>query len=209
DVEVRDEEFARLEYDPAISDVNRFAELVRRSVPVGILHADTAGDPVRSFRYREFLRPHFDFGHELRAVFRDGSGVWGAIGIYRAGGAGGFDDEEAEFVAGLAGVLARGVRRGLLVGVANTMNSAGDRSAVLVVDEADVVIQKTAAAEECLRGLADLGRGRLPVSILSIVTAARARDGVPATVPVPTADRGWTTVRAGLLSGATGTLVVT
>ncbi|WP_167837516.1 response regulator transcription factor [Nocardia altamirensis] len=209
DVDMHDAEFARLEYDPAIADVNRFAELTRRSVPIGILHASTSGDPSRSYRYREFLCPLFDFRHELRSVFRDASGVWGAIGIYRAGGATGFSDDEAAFVAGLTGVLARGIRRGLLVGVARLTDSDTDRSGVLIVDHANTVVQTTAVAEECLHGLADLGRGSLPASILAVVAAARARNSVPATARIPNADGGWTTVRAGLLSGATNNVVVT
>ena len=51
-----------------IEDVNTFAGLAGRRVPVGILEHATRGNPQSSPRYRDLLLPS-DIPHELRAAF--------------------------------------------------------------------------------------------------------------------------------------------
>src|SRR5205823_14912592 len=51
-----------------IEDVNTFAGLAGRRVPVGILEHATRGKPESSPRYRDLLLPS-DIPHELRAAF--------------------------------------------------------------------------------------------------------------------------------------------
>lgn len=50
-----------------VDDVNTFAGLAARRVPVGILDHATRGDPQRSARYRDVLLPA-DIPHELRGA---------------------------------------------------------------------------------------------------------------------------------------------
>ena len=51
-----------------IDDVNTFAGLAAKRVPVGILDHATRGNPENSTRYRDLLLP-LDIPHELRAAF--------------------------------------------------------------------------------------------------------------------------------------------
>src|SRR4029079_8915234 len=51
-----------------VEDVNTFAALSARRVPVGILDQATRGNPERSARYRDLLLPA-GIPHELRAAF--------------------------------------------------------------------------------------------------------------------------------------------
>jgi len=51
-----------------VEDVNTFAGLAARRVPVGILDHVTRGAPESSARYRDLLLPA-DIPHELRAAF--------------------------------------------------------------------------------------------------------------------------------------------
>jgi hypothetical protein len=60
-----------------VEDVNTFAGLATRRVPVGILDHATRGDPQRSARYRDLLLPS-GIPHELRAAFVIRGRVWGA-----------------------------------------------------------------------------------------------------------------------------------
>ena len=65
-----------------IDDVNTFAGLAAKRVPVGILDHATRGNPESSPRYRDLLLP-FDIPHELRAAFVIRGRVWGAVHIAR------------------------------------------------------------------------------------------------------------------------------
>ena len=69
-----------------VDDVNTFAGLAARRVPVGILDHVTRGDPQRSTRYRDLLLPA-DIPHELRGAFVIRGRVWGAVHIARRAGA--------------------------------------------------------------------------------------------------------------------------
>src|SRR6185503_9160001 len=70
----------RSEY--VVDDVNTFAGLARRRVPVGIHDHATRGRPEQSARYRDVLGPA-DIPHELRAAFVIRGRVWGAVHIAR------------------------------------------------------------------------------------------------------------------------------
>ena len=70
-----------------VDDVNTFAGLAARRVPVGILDHVTRGDPQRSARYRDLLLPA-DIPHELRAAFVIRGRVWGAVHIARRASSG-------------------------------------------------------------------------------------------------------------------------
>jgi hypothetical protein len=58
-----------------VDDVNTFAGLAARRVPVGILEHATRGAPESSARYRDLLLPA-DIPHELRAAFVIRGRVW-------------------------------------------------------------------------------------------------------------------------------------
>jgi DNA-binding CsgD family transcriptional regulator len=90
-------------------DFNRFLELSRADVPAGALRA-AAGDPRRSPRYRNFLRP-LDYVDELRVVLRTGDTPWGAVSLFRREGQRPFSASETNLVAGLSAPLGEALRR--------------------------------------------------------------------------------------------------
>ena len=95
-----------------VEDVNTFAGLAARRVPVGILDHATRGDPQRSARYRDLLMPA-DIPHELRAAFVIRGRVWGAVHIARRAASGPFEQRDVDALAGVAGAIARGIRASL------------------------------------------------------------------------------------------------
>ncbi|MBI1349569.1 MAG: LuxR family transcriptional regulator [Actinomycetales bacterium] len=212
--DARDAEFARLEYET--DDINQFQDIASREVPVGVLSLDTEGHPERSRRFREFLVPHFDQGNELRAACRVGGQTWGLLGLYRPTAATGFSPAEAAFVASIAPLLASGIRAGLVVEAADPGREPADGPAVLVVSGTNDVVQ---ASSGVVRRLADLGAdpwGELPISLSSVVSAARSyatgRSETPARARIRTAAGTWLVVHASTLSsphGSRGDVVVT
>ena len=78
-----------------VEDVNTFAGLSTRRVPVGILDHATRGNPQTSARYRDLLLPA-GIPHELRAAFVIRGRVWGAVHIARRATSGAFRRAQAD-----------------------------------------------------------------------------------------------------------------
>jgi DNA-binding CsgD family transcriptional regulator len=91
-------------------DFLRFADLSRSPRPVGTLHLATEGRPGRSGRHRLVMDP-IGLGSEMRVAFVRGGVVWGVAAIYRERGRPDFTEDEVGLVAGLAPVVAEGMRR--------------------------------------------------------------------------------------------------
>ncbi|MFF4624595.1 helix-turn-helix transcriptional regulator [Nonomuraea jabiensis] len=169
--DARDAEFARLEYEA--DDVNKMTEIARRPSAVGVLSLDTGGDPMRSIRYRDFLLPHFSHGHEMRAAFRTGGATWGFVSLYRQQGPGGFSPAEADFVSGITPLVALGLRAAVVVAAVRAPDAVSG-PAMIVVNAHNQVVQATSAAQARLVELGGDLWGELPITLLSIVGAARA-----------------------------------
>ena len=90
-------------------DVNTFAALAGRRVPVGILTETTRGHPERSARYRELLAPS-GIPFELRAAFVSRGRSWGAVHIARREEKGDFTREDADSLARVTAAIADGIR---------------------------------------------------------------------------------------------------
>ncbi|TQM33258.1 helix-turn-helix transcriptional regulator [Nocardia bhagyanarayanae] len=208
-------EFAFHEY--VRDEVSLFRDLASRDVGVSILHEETGGDPRRSSRFRELFEPVFGLGHELRAMMRCGGQTWGGVAIYRGLGSSGFSPAEADFLDGLSGTLAVGIRAGLIADAAGApvqLHDSAEGPVVLTFDSDNEVCQATPAAEQRIAELGgDLWR-ELPQPVLAIVAAARALEsGRARTVPrVQVRSRlgEWLTVHASPLNGrgAVGSQVV-
>src|SRR5678815_437244 len=91
-------------------DVNKFADLAAAPQKVGVLSQATDGQPQRSQRWREMLRPG-GFDGELRVSFVDGVGCWGSLILVRDWGRADFDPETMRAIQRLAGALVGGLRR--------------------------------------------------------------------------------------------------
>ena len=106
-----------------------------------------------------------------------------------------------QFVSSIAGLVADGLRRGLLLDAARGDADVG----LLVLDVDDEVTQANPAAQ---RWLDDLGAGdragaRLPLVVPAVARQARALDPVPARARARTRSGLWLIVRASLMGDGT------
>ena len=205
--DARDAEFARFEYET--DDINKFSEIAGRDIPVGVLALDTEGRPERSLRFREFLVPHFDQGNELRAACRQGGQTWGFLGLYRPTAAAGFSPAEAAFVAAVESTLAIGIRAGLVAdAVQGDAVEAPDGPAVLIVDGQDAIVQASSGVVERLEQMGVDPWRELPISLASVVSAARmfaaGRSATPARSRIRTPSGTWLVTHASVLTSQTG-----
>jgi DNA-binding CsgD family transcriptional regulator len=181
-------------------DVNKFIELAP-AARIGVLGDATGGEPSRSARYREILRPN-GFGHELRvALVRNGE-CWGGMAAYRALDRTDFSPAEVCEVAAMQGYLTEGIRRALLVGA---IASGGPTAPGLVLlDERDRVVSINAAGHRWLDELLTVPRpapGRLPDVAYALAASARQSGDEVALTRVPTAARGWALLHATMVHG--------
>ena len=190
-----------------VDDVNTFAELAARRVPVGILDHATRGDPARSPRYRDLLLP-FDIPHELRAAFVIRGRVWGAVHIARRASSGPFQQRDADALAAIAGAVARGIRTSLRFDAARRVNGL-DAPGLVVLGPSDEVEMITPPARELLASIAAgalrYSEEDMPAAVLSLAAFARreprAAQAGANVVTVPALD-GWVTLHASRPSAA-------
>lgn len=189
------------------ADVNAFADLASRPRPAAALSAATGGRLERSLRHRE-LRGPAGLGDELRASLVGDRGAWGALTLMRRTGSADFTAADVEFVASVAGALADGVRRALLLApVAPDGRHAarhGGGSGLLVLTDDDAIELANPAARRWLRelGPADPPDGRLPVVVRAVAQRARAVGSARARVRTP---GGWLLAHGSLLGDGPAT----
>ncbi len=164
-----------IEIDLRGPDVNRWAHLTRAECPAASLSQATGGDLERSLRQREIRRPG-GFSDELRVVLGGNTGTWGQLTVFREANRPFFSAAEVQFVSSIAGLIADGLRRSLLLGQAE---AGSDDVGLLVLDAADSVTMANQAAQHWLDQL-DLGPrscARLPLVIPAVARQARALAG--------------------------------
>lgn len=205
DLGIGDEEFAATEYGPP--DVNKFEDLAQRQPPVGALHLDTGGNPDSCRRHREFMRPRFGFGDELRVAFVSRGTCWGALGLYRTTDEPPFAADEVDQLAGTVTTVAQAIQRSLFRLPAGTAPGADEGPAVLIVDPTDAVTHLTPAASAAIEEIGGWDHGQLPANLLSVVAQTRTR-GESTTTRVLAASGAWRSLRAAPLGGPAGTDVV-
>jgi DNA-binding CsgD family transcriptional regulator len=151
-------------------DVNPVPALARDATGAATLHQATGGDPYRSARYRDVLRP-LGLTRELRAVARDRRVSWGMVNLFRGGDAPDFSADELRFVASMGRTIADGVRRTLVLGALDDRHDDAGPG-VLIVDPAhpERVHHRSATAERLLGGLGDA-----EWHVASVAAAAPAR----------------------------------
>ncbi|GAB3947042.1 LuxR C-terminal-related transcriptional regulator [Kribbella albertanoniae] len=195
------DDFVAAEY--GAPDYNHFVDLAQRSVGVSILAEATEGNPQLSRRYREFLT-RGDIPHEMRSTLRSGGRMWGVVTLYRTNGRTGFSPGEAAFMHRIEPVLARGLRRGLIVGDLQRARRSST-AAVVILNAADQVVSATDAAEQRFQDLGGVLWSSLPVPVVSVLAAARGVAGqfVPE-MQVRTQDGEWLTLHAARVRGPEG-----
>lgn len=173
-------------------DYNKFTALNRAARPAASLSDATRGRLDESLRQRELRRPS-GFGDELRAVLVSDAEAWGALTLLRERGRPHFTEHEVCHVTSLAGAVAEGLRRALLLGgsVGGSVGgsdggaAASDAPAVgLVLLRDDNSIERAnAVAHELLDELAPAGANDEHVPIVVQAVAHRARRVAGGEVP--------------------------
>lgn len=172
--------FAHHEYvEP---DLGTFDDLSRRTDPVGILHEDAGGDPQRSARHRELLRPVLGLTHEVRLAGLARGRLWAGLSLFRAVGEKGFTAGQIGELRALGPSLAAGMRSSALHPGATV--TALD-PAVLTVDPDGRLLACSADTDHWF-GLLDPGRTRaLPIVVVTAAATARREERADVTVTVP------------------------
>lgn len=166
-------------------DFNKWVQLAHADRPAASLSDVTAGDLDRSLRQREIRRPG-GFSDELRVVLAGSMGAWGALTVFREAKRPYFSSAEVRFVSSMAGLIADGLRRGLLLGAAQ---AGDDDVGLLVLDADDGVRLSNRAADRWLDrlGTGDRAGAALPLVIPAVARQARALCGpAPSAAPAPT-----------------------
>lgn len=196
-----------------VDDVNTFAGLAERRVPVGILDHATRGNPEGSVRYRELLAPS-DIPHELRAAFVIRGRVWGAVHIARRAQSGPFQQRDADALARLTGPIAQGIRASLRFDAARRVTGT-DAPGLVVLDANDEIELITEPARELLASIRTDGRPysneALCSPVLALASFVRASShlapGNTNVVTVPGRD-GWMTLHASLPDAHEGRVAI-
>ena len=192
-------------------DTTSFRSLAVSELRAIGMHEKTSGEVERSERMTRLMRPVYGFGDEARLLLRDGSGVWGALAIFRGSDDPSFAADEVEFLGRLSESFARGVRSGMLarlaIGPARDPEAAGP--AVVIIDAHDRISQISLGAEERLAQLRGDAHGGDPLTLVtSLVGAARHASRTPgASLPrarVRTGSGVWLLLHASPLRGAGG-----
>jgi DNA-binding CsgD family transcriptional regulator len=173
-------------------DVNKFADLAVRPHPVGVLSQATDGQPQRSLRWQEMLRPN-GFDAELRVAFVDGTGCWGSLILVRDHGRPDFDPQAMVAVERLAGTLVGGLRRTVVAQQAIAEPPAHGPGLV-VLDRHGQVESLTPAARRWLDHL-----GEDPPALSAVAAAARSSGPARARVRTPTGQ--WLILHGARLDG--------
>jgi DNA-binding CsgD family transcriptional regulator len=182
-----------------VDDVNTFAGLAARRVPVGILEHVTRGAPESSARYRDVLLPA-DIPHELRAAFVIRGRVWGAVHIARRAASGPFEQRDVDALAGVAGAIARGIRASLRFDAARRATGV-EAPGLVVLDPRDEIELITPPARELLALIRsdrpEYSDDAVPTPVLALASFIRGTPdgghGEANVVTVPGSD-GWITL---------------
>ena len=152
-------------------DVNKFMHVAATSAAT--LFAATDGDIESSDRYVSILEP-LGWGDELRAGFRDASGVWGFMCLHRTGSDQPFSDDEIQFVNAASPHIAKAIRTSVLLGAAITEETIPDAPG-LVLLSADLDLIGTNSSGDAWLGVLGMPRSahELPNEVLVLAAAAR------------------------------------
>ncbi len=174
------------------NDVNKFADLAAAPQKVGVLRQATGGQPQRSQRWQEMLRPN-SFDAELRVALVDSAGCWGSLILVRDRGRPDFDPETMEAVERLAGTLVNGLH-GTLVAQQAAVEQTTQGPGLVVLDRHGQVESLTPAARHWLDHLGDD-----PPVLAAVAASAQASGPARARVRAPTGQ--WLILHGARLDG--------
>lgn len=185
-------------------DALAFASLARSRDCVSTLSQATGGQPEQSQRYREVFAPS-GLAHELRAMFRTGSGAWGALVLLRGAGSSDFSAAEIELIERSTAGVASAIRREMVLTEINE-GDTNDGPGLLLLDASLAKVNATAGAS---RWLAEIDDGvdpssGLPYSVMTVAYQALARPASAARARTCTRSGRWLTLHAEQLTEQTG-----
>jgi DNA-binding CsgD family transcriptional regulator len=188
-----------------VPDVNTFAGLASRRVPVAILSQTTNGRPERSVRYRDLLAPS-GIPFEMRASFVSRGRAWGAVHLARRDDSRDFSAEDAAALAAVTKAIADGIRTSLRFDAARDARGAA-APGLVVLSPSNAIEMITPPARAVLASMESRhpSDGEWPPSpVLALADFARGRaqaaDPSVDAVAVPTSS-GWVTLHAALPEG--------
>lgn len=198
--------FFELEYRSTGRDA--FARLAASRRAISCLSKSTKGDLAASTRWREVFGP-LGLGDELRASLRTRSTCWGYLALHRERSSRAFNDDEVRRVLQIAGILADGLRRGVLHG--RRGRSIDDAPATLIVRPDRTIESMTTGArarlDDVLNSTPTLAHD-LPDPVHAVVSTlfAASEELVPESPSVHVLGRSgeWCVVRAARLENGGG-----
>jgi DNA-binding CsgD family transcriptional regulator len=202
-----DELWGHLEYGEV--EPTSFRELSHAGIPAIGMDASLAGDVSRSRRVRELVHAALDCVDELRLVATANGQLWGGIALFRDAN---YTTEDIEFAAQLSGLFARGLRVGILAGLANapteTISAGGP--VVMVFDANAQLCQASVGAEERIAELVGPGDRSMPLAVIASLVAAAWRYAAGEMDVLPAArlrlrSGEWIVLHASPLTGTDGT----
>jgi DNA-binding CsgD family transcriptional regulator len=193
------------------TDVNKFIQLAKRTVPVSSLYEATHHNLQRSIRYREILVP-LAMGDELRAVLRSKGVSWGALCLHRERSSPNFTPAETAFFEQLGPHLAEAIRRAALLGDATTPAASTDAPGLLLLEKNLSISAITPTAEYLLSEVAKEDwprRQELPTAVQAVALRLLAQgadapphSGFATQVRLRTRAGHWLVLHASWLSGS-------
>ncbi len=193
--------------EPELFTLTQLATAPQR---VNSLREATGGDPARSRRWCELMRP-CGVADELRAALVTGGHCWGSLALYRERSSGWFDKQDRESIAGLAPLLAKHSQEAFRSVSPPSMDR--ERTGGVVVLDANLrPLTRDGQGAHWLSHLP----GRLvppsqPLPALIYALVARLRAGLAARARTWTTDGRWALVEASRLEGpaSAGTFAIT
>jgi DNA-binding CsgD family transcriptional regulator len=176
-------------------DVLALPTLARALGGATTLAEATGGQPDRSTRYREVLRPA-GLEHELRLLLRSGATTWGALILFRSLAAGPFTAADTALTTAATGDVATAIRRELVLDETREGDEP-DGPGLLLLDADLTPVHASAAAQGWLErhdDSIDTARG-LPWCVITLAGRAIRTDG-PARTRIRTRDGRWLTLHA-------------
>lgn len=181
-------------------DFNKLAQLLAGQRRVAALGVTTGGQPGRSRRWSEMLRP-LGFGDELRGALLADGYCWGSLTLYREQSSRHFTEEDEDYLACLLSGLAARTRASIPERRRPDPLSLGP--GVVTLDADLVPLAANREAERWLAGFSHW-RGKEPLPSVVYAVIARLRAGLPGHTRTRTADGRWVRVQASELFGQPG-----
>jgi DNA-binding CsgD family transcriptional regulator len=189
-----------------VPDALKLRQLARERRPVATLWQATGGRLERSARYLSLYRPE-GFGDELRAIFKVGPSVWGAVLASRGVNERPFSEREIEFFASIGPLLGEAYRRVLIAPEAEH-NPAPEGPGLVVLDGNGKVESATPAGYRWMEELEVASGEPSPLGAALRAVDAAARAAALGTVlvglaraRVRTRSGEWLVLHASLLDG--------